>query len=242
MAPLKKITRGIPFAAALLSRLGVSAHSLLGYAADRKNYDLVFRRAVFLSVVLHLLVFLLMPEKPEEDALDIKEQREVLALSPHVFEVLNAMPRTSLAQKIVKVPNISEVEVETDSIPAPRVELGTLDIGVEVAAGPAGPPGGEGSTGGAVYSRRPELVMLVPPVYPKDAERDRIEGSVELRIHVTENGTVDEVEIVTSSGVRSMDEAAINAARRTRFRPAIQNGRRVAMWINYPIQFALNRR
>ena len=37
-------------------------------------------------------------------------------------------------------------------------------------------------------------------------------------------------------------EAAVKAARRTRFRPAYKDGKRVPMWLNYPIQFALNKR
>ena len=76
----------------------------------------------------------------------------------------------------------------------------------------------------------------------EDAEKKGIEGTVDLRILVTEKGTVDEVEIAQSSGYTSMDEAAVRAAKRTRFRPAIKDGQRVAMWINYPIQFALTKK
>jgi len=107
--------------------------------------------------------------------------------------------------------------------------------------GPDQPTSETGRSEGLSY-RRPELAMLVPPVYPKDAEEKGIEGMVELRILVTEKGTVDEVEISRSSGLASMDEAAVKAVKSTRFLPAIKNGQQVEMWINYPIQFALKKK
>jgi TonB family protein len=233
-----------------VSRLGkwrieilLLAYRRFGFAANRKNYNRVFHRAVLISLCLHILL-LFYREKPLDDVEMANEQKEMLALRPHVFEVINARPRASLSRQMVKVPKITEVDAVQDSMPVPKIELGALDIGVgESTGGGSGAGGGGGGGGsGTALSRRPELVMLVPPVYPKDAEKNRIEGSVELRIHVTETGIVDQAEVVTSSGVQSMDEAAIKAALKTRFRSAIKNGKRVPMWINYPIQFALNKR
>jgi len=225
-----------------LNKVRNAIYRRLGFAAGRKNYDRVFRDALLISICLHLLLFFYRESKPEDVEIS-QEQKELLALSPHVFEVINARPRASLARQMVKVPKITEVDAVQDSMPVPKIELGALDIGAEESAGGGtGGGGGGGAGGGSALSRRPELVMLVPPVYPKDAEKNRVEGSVELRIHVTESGVVDEAEVVTSSGLPSMDDAAVKAAMKTRFRPAVKNGSRVPMWINYPIQFALNKK
>lgn len=220
------------------------AYRRFGFAANRKNYNRVFRGAVLISICLHIIL-LFYREKPLDDVEIANEQKELLALRPHVFEVINARPRASLSRQMVKVPKITEVETELDSMPVPKIELASIEIGAGESAGSSSGAGGGGGGrggGGSALSRRPELVMLVPPVYPKDAEKNRIEGSVELRIHVTETGAVDQAEVVTSSGVASMDEAAIRAALKTRFRAAVKDGKRVPMWINYPIQFALNKR
>jgi TonB family protein len=212
----------------------------LAMAADRTKYDFFFRRSVFVSVVLiisfNLILDILLSSQALEDTFPQMEQ-ELLNISPHTLVVLNAVPRTSLAQKRVKVPVIREVSFAIEEINIPEPEFGSVEIGPERAD----PQGGTGGFGRLPY-RRPELVMLVPPVYPKDAEKNGIEGTVDLRILVTEKGTVDEVEIAQSSGYTSMDDAAVRAAKRTRFRPAIKDGQRVAMWINYPIQFALTKK
>jgi len=208
----------------------------LAQAADRAMYDFFFRRSMFAAIVLvisfNLILEILLHKSALED--DSPQVNQLLNLSPHTLVVLNAVPRTTLAQRRVKVPVIREVDFAIEEIDIPEPEFGAVEIGSDQ-------PSGTGRSGGLPY-RRPELMMLVPPVYPKDAEKKGIEGTVDLRILVTEKGTVDEVEIAQSSGHRSMDQAAVNAAKRTRFRPAIKNGQRVAMWINYPIQFALTKR
>lgn len=67
--------------------------------------------------------------------------------------------------------------------------------------GPGGFGGGLGSgSTGQDYIHRPELKMLVPPIYPKDAEERKVEGNVELHIHITTMGTVDQVLVIKSSG------------------------------------------
>jgi len=212
----------------------------LGKAGDRRYYDFFFRRSVFLSIILLILAFPisdLFKDDPLEDNSPF-DQQNVKKISNNTLIVINATPRTSLAQKRVKVPVIREVEVAMEEIDVPKPEFGAIEIGEEQPES----GGGEGTPTGQLPYRRPELMMLVPPVYPKDAEKKGLEGTVGLRVLVTDKGTVDKVEVETSSGHPQMDEAAIKAAQKTRFRPAIKDGQRVAMWINYPIQFALTKK
>ena len=215
--------------------------NFLAQAADRSMYDFFFRRSVFAAVVLVIFFNIALDFFLSKTALEDnypQTEQELLNISPHTLIVINAVPRTSLAQKRVKVPMIREVSFAIEEIDIPEPQFGVLEIGPDKSI----PDGATGSGPGRLPYRRPELVMLVPPVYPKDAEKKGLEGTVNLRILVTEKGIVDDVEISQSSGHSSMDEAAVKAARRTRFRPAIKNGQRVAMWINYPIQFALTKK
>lgn len=85
----------------------------------------------------------------------------------------------------------------------------------------------------------PRLVSSPPPNYPRDARRRRQSGTVLLRIQVGSNGEAANIDIVQSSGTRSLDRAAIDAARRWHFEPAIRNGQPVEGSLQIPIAFAL---
>jgi TonB family protein len=210
-------------------------------AVRHKNYDYLFRRSVAVSILLLLFAALFSELFKEEEVMELfGPQRQLLSISRHTLVVVNAVARTSLAKRRIKVPKYKPTELALTELDIPEPELGSIDIGpdVPVDQGPSGP----GSPDGQARVRRPELLMLVPPIYPKDAEKKKIQGTVNLRIHVTTLGTVDQVEIINSSGLESMDKAAVKAAQKTRFRPAIKDGQRVPMWISYPIQFALNQK
>jgi TonB family protein len=225
-------------APALMSKLQ-PLRDFISRAGDRNYYDYFFRRSIFLSLILVILAFPFSELFKEEALIDTSPYAiQSRNISDNTLVVINAVPRTSLAQKRVKVPVIREVAFAMEEIDVPDPEFGAVEIGPELKA----ETGGEGNPTGRLPYRRPELMMLVPPVYPKDAEKKGIEGTVGLRVLVTKKGTVDKVEVETSSGHDQMDQAAIKAARKTRFRPAVKDGQRVAMWINYPIQFALSKR
>ena len=212
-------------------------------AADKKNYDRIYRWSVLVSILLMLFATLLtdLLRKPLS-AVDAPEnsQQELLQLSRHTLQVINAVPRTSLAKRIVKVPKVKPVDFALKELDVPEPELGALEVGPELPI--EGSSDAKGTPAGRARSRRPELLTLVPPVYPKDAEKNKIEGTVELRIMVSPDGKVEKVEVLTSSGLESMDKAAVKAAYKTRFRPGIKDGQKVPMWITYPIQFALNKK
>ncbi len=80
------------------------------------------------------------------------------------------------------------------------------------------------------------------PVYPRNALRDGIEGTVVLEVTVDENGKPIDVVIATSSGSRELDRAAREQVLRAwRFQPAMQNGHAVRAIGRVPVNFTLNR-
>lgn len=78
--------------------------------------------------------------------------------------------------------------------------------------------------------------------YPADALRNGETGKVVVRIEVGADGEPTAVSIVSRSGSRSLDRAALQAAKQWRFRPAQQNGRAVAAAVEVPIAFTLEGR
>ena len=78
------------------------------------------------------------------------------------------------------------------------------------------------------------------PKYPESARRDGKEGRVLLRVLVNEEGRTASVQVNRSSGVESLDQAALEAIERWRFSPARLGDRPVESWVRIPIDFRLN--
>lgn len=88
-------------------------------------------------------------------------------------------------------------------------------------------------------SRRAEPLEQRPITYPTDSERRGDQGTVVLVVQVDAAGEVRDVEMVTSSGFRPLDAAAIEAARSWRFRPAERDGQPVASTVRAPVTFRI---
>lgn len=102
----------------------------------------------------------------------------------------------------------------------------------------AGHGGGVESAAGASL----QTLAAPPPPYPRDALRDRLEGTVVLDVHVDAAGRPIEVTVVTSSGHRTLDRAARRQVlQRWRFRPALRDGRPVPALGRVPVAFVLDR-
>jgi len=93
-------------------------------------------------------------------------------------------------------------------------------------------PGG-GSRGASPLPGNPK------PVYPDGARRQGRQGRAILHVEVRSDGTAGAVSIDRSSGDSRLDEAALAAVRRWRFRPALRNGAPVASNVRIPIRFRL---
>lgn len=67
-------------------------------------------------------------------------------------------------------------------------------------------------------------VSAIRPQYPRNARREGLEGLVALRAEVGVNGEVIALTVTQSSGVTSLDQAALTAVQSAKFRPASRNG------------------
>ena len=85
----------------------------------------------------------------------------------------------------------------------------------------------------------PSLVQYAPPVYPQSAIDKGQEGVVYIMVCVGKLGSVLESEVLRSSGIPELDDAALEAAYWCKFEPAILNGVPLSQWINYKIEFKL---
>lgn len=82
------------------------------------------------------------------------------------------------------------------------------------------------------------LTAEIPIEYPLHMWDQDMEGETLLRVRVGDTGGVDSVEVVLSSGYLSFDSAAVDGARRLRFSPARQDGKRIEVWAQVPVRFS----
>jgi protein TonB len=87
------------------------------------------------------------------------------------------------------------------------------------------------------YDRPPRLIRKVKPVYPPDAFKKKVEGTVLVEIVIGADGRVVQARVLRS--VPSLDAAALAAVRQWTFAPAIKNGLAVATSALAPVSFQI---
>ncbi len=83
---------------------------------------------------------------------------------------------------------------------------------------------------------RPVLLAKVEPSYPQVARRAGLGGRVTVRAVIAENGSVDTVEVLASTNPL-FNEAAVDAVRKWRYRPALMNGRPIRVYFSVVVDF-----
>ncbi|MBS1170792.1 MAG: hypothetical protein H6R01_1710 [Burkholderiaceae bacterium] len=84
------------------------------------------------------------------------------------------------------------------------------------------------------------LVSNRKPEYPLLARQNDEQGTVVLRVLVTEDGRAGKVQLAQSSGYPLLDQSAQSAVQFWRFRPATRNSQPVAEWYRLAIPFKLH--
>ncbi len=75
-------------------------------------------------------------------------------------------------------------------------------------------------------------------IYPEIAKRAGVEGKVYVLAFVDETGTVTDAKIIKGIGA-GCDEAALDAVKKTKFKPGKQRGKPVKVQVSIPVVFKL---
>ncbi|MBN8735691.1 MAG: energy transducer TonB [Xanthomonadales bacterium] len=98
-----------------------------------------------------------------------------------------------------------------------------------VVAAPPPKPAGE--------TRAAKVVTPAAPEYPLQAARNQTSGYAVVEFTVSASGAVENAHVVDSSPRRMFDSAAIQAVRRSKFEPALDNGEPVSSVLQRRIDF-----
>ncbi len=77
--------------------------------------------------------------------------------------------------------------------------------------------------------------------YPRTSQRLGEIGRVMVRVYIDEGGKAREVQLHKSSGFSRLDDEAVRAVRKARFKPYTENGRATAGWAFIPLVFDLEK-
>ena len=59
----------------------------------------------------------------------------------------------------------------------------------------------------------------ISPKYPREALKKGLEGKPTVKVWILKSGDVEKAEIIISSGISSIDNAALEAAKKSKFYP-----------------------
>ena len=112
----------------------------------------------------------------------------------------------------------------------------SLDYQSAIAAAPQGILA-DSTYNFADVDTKPELIHKSQPYYPELARKSGTEGTVVISVTVDQKGDVADMKIFKS--IPTLDAAALEAAGKTKFKPAMHQGTAVKVMMNIPFKFRL---
>jgi len=115
--------------------------------------------------------------------------------------------------------------------------VGGVVGGVITEAPPPKAPDAPLRVGGDV--KAPVAISKVDPVYPEVARKARISGIVIVECTISRNGDVTDIHVLKPLPF-GLDQAAVDAVKRWKFKPGTLNGQPVDVIFNLTVNFKLN--
>lgn len=177
--------------------------------------------------------------------------------TPPVAVVQNEHPRLMMEPTIIADPNAPLPNVNMPNYGDPFARIGPPSNGpgsgggigtgsgggVGSGRGPGFGPGQGGGFGGGAFRigggvSAPVPIFKVEPEYSEEARKAKFQGTVLLAIVVDETGKVTNVRVIRPLGM-GLDEKAIEAVTKWRFRPGYKDGKAVPVMANVEVNFRL---
>lgn len=104
-------------------------------------------------------------------------------------------------------------------------------------AGDAG-YGRSGITVGSADTLQPRPIVQVLPEYPKELQKQNVQGIVRVMLYISESGRVEQAVVVeNTTGNEACSQAALDAAKRSLYKPASIGKKNVATWVSSTYSF-----
>lgn len=193
-------------------------------------YGVYLRVGIFSSIVIFILLFSFVPYTPPEP---YKLKKEIVTMVEEISAQMDKYEEPPPVERPkVAVEAESEVAEEAvETIAATEFQedlIRTMPTGPDIEIVP--------------YYKvevKPEPINIPTPKYPELARKAGIEGNTVVKALVDIDGSIIEVKILKSSGNQMLDQAALVAAKKSKFTPAKQRDKFVRVYVSIPIKFRL---
>ncbi|HLI77498.1 MAG TPA: energy transducer TonB [Acidobacteriaceae bacterium] len=158
-------------------------------------------------------------------------------------------PKLSVEPTVVVQPNLKLADNTMPNFGMPTSSLSGNSLGngngtgIGSGNGAGIGPGSGGNTGGGVYQvggsvRPPVVVYQVDPEFSEEARKAKFSGNVVVSLIVGADGKPRNVHVLRGVGM-GLDEKAVEAVQQYKFKPATQNGKAVAVYLNVEVNFQI---
>ena len=169
--------------------------------------------------------------------------------TPPMVVVNNPNPKLVMEPTLVIQPDaqLPQVNMPVLGNPLSGVSLPSNGPGSGGGIGSGGGPGygagSGGNTGGGAYKigggvSAPAVILKVEPEYSEEARKAKFQGTVLLSVIVDEKGNPRDLRVVRPLGL-GLDEKALEAVMKWRFRPGLKDGRAVPVSAYVEVNFRL---
>ena len=164
--------------------------------------------------------------------------------------VVNQTPKLAVVPTIVVPPDAPLPNVKMDNYGDPLAKLGIPSNGTGSGQGMGNGSGGGigngkgngfgpgegGGVGGGVSA--PQVLYKVDPEYSEEARKAKYSGTVLISLVVGPDGHATGIKVVRSLGL-GLDEKAMEAVAKWKFKPGLKNGQAVAVQATIEVNFRL---
>ena len=196
----------------------------------KEQYSTVTRIGAMLACLLGLLSFYGL-QRFEPD-IDIENEGQIIIENIEIPETQQFETPPPPARP--SIPIESEDEDLADDLTIEETDLDNFDAWDAPPPPPSGP-----QFKFIPYDDPPRPITPIKPVYPDIAQEAGIEGQVLIQCFIDKTGRVKETIVIKGLPNTGLNESAVAALRKTRFRPAKQRETPVGVWITIPINFKL---
>lgn len=212
--------------------------------AIRKNPEfdlkLMYKKVIEFTLILSLLFCIIMFQAFKK----FDHKKESLDIEVQKIEA-EEIPQTQ-QEKLPPPPSRPAIPIESESEDIPDdVTIEETDIDFDEVPPPPPPPAeDDGAIIFVPFDEPPAPIGGFSAIqknleYPEIARKAGIEGTVIIYAKISDKGDVINTKVVKPLGNSGCNEAAIEAIKAVKWKPAKQRDKAVTVWVSVPVKFKL---